>query len=656
MAGKHQIVAELGESSLLLPNVVNAALAANDRAKYLIALLQGAKDHADRPEVGAVDLKLERIACGVEDADFDTIAERSRREGDRKYVIPSARRIYDLLVEQVRQMISPLELEVGGVAAAATADGKAAEYRRRLDAYLARLPAPKDDSFDGDAIDRIALATGGQQDGLHGLVMDLHKEINRLQGKISTESIAGAAVYGLAEEDRPLAAAFMAGVHETEKLKFDHPGLATTATRDQGALVLQNDIGVTEAHVLVVRVEPTKVTATYTDIHIQRLQFFQALLRPFDVAWNDTVSKRSAGIKDLYHLSVGVFVARDQDELVRYLRFLGSRLVFLIDWNRARKRLQKLAAKQVCLDVLDWAAANNVGHMGFLKLGGEQLVFDALGLVAQGSLPWGGQLADVLGEARTAEFLKFTLQTAAEGLLAGRSDALIRDEIRAELRRYFETMQEGILAVAAEHAGLIVELAMAARDSLLLGALAGDREYLDRAARRAKAWEHRADELVNKCRAARGWRGETSQPLIELVRTADDAADKLEEAVFLINLLPSAAAADGSVTSLQELSGLLVEGAREYLKAVENARFVHRGSARERIEDFLEAVDHTLLVEHQADDAHRRAKSGIVTFSGDFKELHLFMEIADSLEEAADVLMHSALNLRDYVFGEAITR
>ncbi len=89
---------------------------------------------------------------------------------------------------------------------------------------------------------------------------------------------------------------------------------------------------------------------------------------------------------------------------------------------------------------------------------------------------------------------------------------------------------------------------------------------------------------------------------------------------------------------------------------MENARYVHRGSSRERVEDFLEAVDHTMLAEHEADDAHRRAKSGILTFSGDFKEFHLFTEIADNLEQAADVIARSALVLRDYVLGEAITR
>jgi hypothetical protein len=654
MAGKHQIVADLGETSLTLPGAVNAALAANDRAKYLIALLQAAKNHADQPEAAPLDLKQERLACGIKEADLDTLVERSHTQADHRYLIPHVQQVYELLVEQVRQMILPEDL--GRTAATPRDRPTAPHFEERLNTCLAALHPPDDGSIDGITIDRMALAPSGQEDSLHGLIMDLHKEINRRQREISTESIAGAAVYGLAAADRSLVEAFMSGVHRTEKLKFDHPGLGTTATRDRDVLVIQNDIGLTEAHVLVIRIEPPTVTITYTDIHIQRLAFFQAMLQPFAVAWNDTVSKRSAGLSDLYHLSSGVLVAANDEELTRYLEHVGSRLVFLIDWNRARKRLRKLAPKQVCVDVLEWAAANNLGHMAFLKLGGEQLVFDALRLIAPAPLQWGGRLVDVLGEARTAEFLKFMLRTTSEGLLAGRSDALLRDEIRAELRHDLDTIQEGLLALAGEHAALIFELAMVSRDCLLLGIQAGDRDYLARAARRAKRWEHRADELLNRCRAARGWRGESPQPLIELVRVADDAADKLEDAVFLINLLPTGCADNASLASLADLSQLLVQGASEYVKAVENARFVHRGSARERVEDFLEAVDHTMLTEHQADDAHRRAKSGILTFSGDFKQLHLFTEIADNLEQAADVLMRSALNLRDYVLGEAITR
>jgi hypothetical protein len=66
------------------------------------------------------------------------------------------------------------------------------------------------------------------------------------------------------------------------------------------------------------------------------------------------------------------------------------------------------------------------------------------------------------------------------------------------------------------------------------------------------------------------------------------------------------------------LAGLVVQGAQEYLKAVEGARQLHRGSPREHVADFLEAVDRVMTIEHQADDAHRHAQAEILGFPGDF--------------------------------------
>ena len=69
----------------------------------------------------------------------------------------------------------------------------------------------------------------------------------------------------------------MAEVNRTRGLKFDHPGLGTTATRSGHRLVIQNDIGMTEAHVLIIHVEGMQVTLTYTDIHIETAGLFQHL-------------------------------------------------------------------------------------------------------------------------------------------------------------------------------------------------------------------------------------------------------------------------------------------------------------------------------------------------------------------------------------------
>jgi len=646
---KTHIVEELGEKALLLPALVNEALAANDRAKYRMTLLQAARTHADQPDATVTDLRPERLACGITDDELDGVVRRCRK-GDEDYLIPLAHRLHDGLIQDVRRMLAPLGARDGSEVPNGPAS--TADYEGRLQTLLAEAPSLVEDSIPGAYITRLTSGQRGAGDSLHLLIMDLHKELNRLQERLATETIDGAQVYGVEADDRPLIAAFMKGVNQTRRLKFDHPGLGTTATHSGGRLVIQNDIGLTDAHVLVVHVEGRRVTLTYTDVHIERLVFFQNLFDRFGVSWADTVSRRAAGLEeDLYHLSVGTYTAPDRGALLAYLTFLGSQLVFLIDWNRARKRLRKFAPRRVCLEVLRWAADQNQGHRGFLALGGEQLIFDALQAAGRLPLPPGGQLSDFLGRERTAEFLKFTLQAASEGLRAGQSEFLIRDEISAELRRYIDTVHQGLLEVAAEHASLIVELATAARDLLVGTAPAPD--LIERVVRRARRWEHRADELVNRCRAAR--QDDESRPIRDLLVTADDAADSLEEAIFRLSLLLGAATASPPAP-LGDLAGLVVQGAQEHLKAVESARHLHRGSMREQVDDFLRAVDQTMTVEHQTDDAHRRAQATGLSFPGDFKQWYLFNGVADKLEEAADALLRSALALRDYILGEVLRR
>jgi len=653
MMAKARIVGELGEQELLLPILVNEALAANDRAKYLMTLLQVARERADHPDLPATDLKQERLAYGVSDAELDLVVQGSRKEGSSTYFIPGARRIHDMLVGEVDRMMAPLRAQDG--AASRKRDQHAAAFEERVRLVLSEAPCLAADRIAGDYIDRLTSGQRAARDSLHLVVMDLHKELNRLQQQLATDTIDGAQVYGVRDDDRPLIAAFMAGINQTRELKFDHPGLGTTATRSGKRLVIQNDIGITEAHVLVLHIEATRVTLTYTDVHIDRLVFFQNLFDRFSVRWEDTVSRRTAGQReDLYHLCLGTFTTSDQGSLLNYLTFLGSRLVFLIDWNRARKRLRKFAPRRVCLEVLRWAADHNYGHRGFLSLGGEQLIFDALQEAGRLPVPPGGQLSDVLGPERTAEFLKFTLQTASEGLRAGQSEFLIRDQISAELRHYIDTVHQGLLELAAEHASLIVELALATRDLLLVAGPNLDRDLVERTVVRARKWEHRADELVNRCRAAHG-RGDAPGPVLDLLINADDVADGLEETLFWMSLLPATVAA-GISGLLNDLASLVLQGAQEYLKAVENARRLHRGSPREHVADFLEAVDRTLTVEHETDNAHRRVQASVLDFAGDFKQWHLVNSIADKLEEAADALLRSALGLRDYILSEVLRR
>ncbi len=365
---KDTIIEALGDRQLLLPGLLGAALSANDRVKYLLTLLQAARSAADGA-AGVASLREERLASGVDEAGLDRVVAESVRRADGSYLIPGAGELSRRAIREVRTMLAPLDS--AGVAAARA---------------LGRRVQAAEDALDveGDVISGSGLArlTAGRPDGgdsLHLVVMDAHRELNALEASLARESVDGAQVHGLGDGDRELVRAFMRGVHRTERLKFDHPGLGTIATRIDRALVVQNDLGETDAHVVVIRVIEKVVTITYTDVHLARLLFFQRLLDPGQVTWEDTRSRADSSIEGgMFHLASARFEAAGDAELERFLEHLGSRLVFIIDWNRARKRLRRLVGRQAALDLLGWAAEHGYGHMAFLRAGADELVYDAL--------------------------------------------------------------------------------------------------------------------------------------------------------------------------------------------------------------------------------------------------------------------------------------
>ncbi len=150
------------------------------------------------------------------------------------------------------------------------------------------------DRLNDQQLDELTHGRRGEGDSLHLLVMDLHKKINKLAGELASEVIAGANVWELQPQDRPRVAAFMRGLNRTSALKFDHPGLDTAATRDGERLLIQNDIGTNDAHVLVIQVVGHAITLTYSDLHRVRLEFFQSLLQPFGARWSGLESHSNA--------------------------------------------------------------------------------------------------------------------------------------------------------------------------------------------------------------------------------------------------------------------------------------------------------------------------------------------------------------------------
>lgn len=638
MTEKTRILDSLNEQALLLPSLVNRALAANDRVKYRFSLLQAAQAHAERPDAVTSSLRAERLAAAVQDSDLDRVVGDSERLGQGRYRVPDSARIVRDALSDVVEMLEPLR---------AAETPEAAGFAQRLQEFV--LPEGDGDELAADTIHAITSGDRASGDSLHLLVMDMHRALNALQANLASETIGGCRAYGIRDADRTLIAAFMDGINRTAPLKFEHPGLAATATRVGDKLVLQNDIGTTDAHVLVIHVTGRTVTVTYTDVHLPRLLFFQGLFEGYDVQWQDTRSRKDAGMQDgVYHLCVGSHTARRGAQLRDYLGHLGSRLVFLIDWNRARKRLRLFVPRKPAIDLLKWAADANIGHMAWLKAGGEQLIFDAMSFAYGGQLRPGDRLDDLLTEGRAVQFLRFNLERALEGLTLGQPSSLIADEIRTELASQVRSTEDALLDTALEHAGLIVELADTVR-AALEAAQAGRQQEVAAMAERGKDWETAADRELNN---ARSTQQEGDHFLVRLMGEADDIADDLEEAVFHITLSPRAPAT--SLAALGKLVDPVANASRELVKALAASRHARRGVPREDMDDFLQAVHAIRTMEHASDQAEREVKRTLAADPRPFAEVFGAVEAARNLEEAADGLMHVALLLRDHVMGRVI--
>jgi uncharacterized protein Yka (UPF0111/DUF47 family) len=622
---------------------------ANERAKYVLSLLQLAASHADHPESPVVSLRADREACGIVEPCLDRVVAEAESDGKGNYAIPEAERLRLILTAALQGMMAPLAL------VARASEQEAAlhqEYARRFDRQQGALASLGDELTSADTIAALTSGRPRSGDGVHLLVMDLHRELNRLIAGIAEETIEGARAFGTVAEDRPLIAAFMTGLKRTAPVKFDHPGLATTAIRSGERLLIQNDIGETEAHVIVAAVTGRTVALTHSDIHVQRLRFLQRMLAASGVAWEEMGARRAGGLgkEDIFYTTQGRFVAADDAALRDFLEYLGSRLVFLIDWNRARKRLALLVPGALAVEILAWAAEHEFGHRGFLQLGGERLVYDALERAVHTPLRYGEPLHQMIGADAAGNFLRFVLQATSTGLREGRSAMLISDRIRVELFNHLRSAEQRLLAEAARHADLIKELADGLEAALRENPLAAG-EARRRHAERAKLLESRADDIV---KATRSTVRRIADAAIfgRTLEIADDAADALEDAAFLAGLLERAVQPEALPPAMLDLASLVAAGSGAYCRFLEIAPDMHRGAARQSIDRFLAAIEELVTIEHQTDAKEREVTTALVGAPSDARPLFLLAGLARHLEGSMDALLHAALMLRDHMLRD----
>jgi hypothetical protein len=214
VTSKTAIVERLGENAVLLPSLIGDALAANDRIKLRLSLLQEAAMQAQMPGRKARHFEADTQATGLEHLAPDAFVTGARLLGPGRLLIPGVGELLAGLAGDLVAMLAPLQ----------AADNEAdRSFVGRVAAVTKCIPAAEDDQLDLHTIDELTSANRGERDSVHLLVMDLHKALNRLVAETAVETLDGAQVHSLTERDRVTVKAFMRGLHHTASSTSNRP-------------------------------------------------------------------------------------------------------------------------------------------------------------------------------------------------------------------------------------------------------------------------------------------------------------------------------------------------------------------------------------------------------------------------------------------------
>jgi uncharacterized protein Yka (UPF0111/DUF47 family) len=373
------------------------------------------------------------------------------------------------------------------------------------------------------------------------------------------------------------------------------------------------------------------------------------MLGGFPVHWSGLEPKRAEGFGDgAFDLLTGRYDAETSGQRDAFLEAIGASLVFLIDWNKARKVLRAFVAPDEAVRLLDWAARNRVGHRAFLELGGSELVIGAVRNAAPARIGFGERFDAVLGSSVAADFLKGVLRISTEALLEGRSVRLVRDRIEADLIRCLKRVDSALLAIVVRQAGLAREVAAAVAHHVggLRSGAGGESAALAAKARRI---EEKADRVAREARSEIA-RLDAGPTIEQLVNGIEDVVDELEQAAFIASLLPEKTS-ESILQALSELCAVVLKGTEAAASGVDAAGEVPEGR-RADSEDALAAVDRLTDVEHEADDAERSVTTQVLHGGLDFASSTAALELARALERSTDRMAGFGHLLRAHVLAD----
>ena len=289
--------------------------------------------------------------------------------------------------------------------------------------------------------------------------------------------------------------------------------------------------------------------------------------------------------------------------------------------------------------------------LGWLEAGAERLLFGAMEAVGSEFFRIGDRLDTVLGEAHAREFMIDVMASAAQAMQEHQPLPRIADSIRLLLLRYLG-QQRDVFELLSEHAAFCHELAEGLRDALAHG-LERDSKAATKLAARAKGWEHEADLLVMRSRE-RAERNARWLPFTRLIEKADDVADALEEAAFLLSLIAEGhdRGWHGDVREkLLRLAERTNEAVRDHVKALSIAGVLRDSGTAEDHESFLAVCWRVVDAERQCDQLLRDVRRALVRHVEDPVTLNLATDFAASIELATDALLATSYGVRELAFN-----
>ena len=105
---KEKAVAALGQQSLLMPAWIKSALAANNRLKLYLTMLQSAAQHAAAPEAPPADWGRELAQAGLHGAGWLRDLVKSAYFNDDILVLPQIDQLVDALSDDLALMARPV--------------------------------------------------------------------------------------------------------------------------------------------------------------------------------------------------------------------------------------------------------------------------------------------------------------------------------------------------------------------------------------------------------------------------------------------------------------------------------------------------------------------------------------------------------------------